>query len=86
MGSDGHEEGMEGVDLGAGWEPGKGTGRNEVLKPNCYIVAGLFYFTQFGYVLVFLKAESGRMGSDGQQGGIEGVDLGCGLRRVGVGI
>ena len=27
-----------------------------------------------------------RMGSDVQQGGIEGVDLGCGLRRVGVGI
>ena len=24
------------------------------------------------------------MGSDGHKGGMEGVDLGCGLRRVGV--
>ena len=30
--------------LRAGWEPGKGTGRNEVLNPDCCIVAGLFYF------------------------------------------
>ena len=32
----GHEEGIKGVDLGTG------TGTNEVLKPNRYIVAGLF--------------------------------------------
>ena len=50
MGSDGHEERLEGVDLRGGggglntWH-GRGTGRNEVLKPNCYIVASLFYFT-----------------------------------------
>ena len=33
----GHEEGMEAVDLGGGlrtWH-GRGTGRIEVLKPNC---------------------------------------------------
>ena len=35
-GCSGHEEGIKGVDLG--W----GTGRNEVLKPNHYFVAGLF--------------------------------------------
>ena len=38
MGSYGHEEGMEVVDLGDGlrtWH-GRSTGRNEVLKPNCY--------------------------------------------------
>ena len=41
MGSNGHEEGIKGVDLGCG-EKGRGTGRYEVLKPNCYIVVGLF--------------------------------------------
>ena len=44
MGNNGHEERMEGVDLGMGLEPVKGTGRNKVLKPNCYIVECLFYF------------------------------------------
>ena len=36
------------VDLGGGGGSGmvigRSTGRNEVLKPNCYIVAGLCYF------------------------------------------
>ena len=43
---DGQEEGIKGDDLG-GWLRtwyGRGTGRNEVLEPNCYIVAGLFCF------------------------------------------
>ena len=46
LGCNRNEKGMEGVDLGSGlrtWH-GRGTGRNEVLKPNCYIVAGFFYF------------------------------------------
>ena len=38
---------MEAVDLGEGglitWH-GRATGRNEVLKPTCDIVAGFFYF------------------------------------------
>ena len=40
----GYEKGddHEGVDLGCGLK-GRSTGRNEVLKPNCYIVAGLLY-------------------------------------------
>ena len=36
MGCSGHEEGIKGVDLG------RGTGRNKVLKPIGYIVAGFF--------------------------------------------
>ena len=40
-----HEEGIEGVDLGCGLRrEGVSVGkcRYEVLKPNCYTVAGLF--------------------------------------------
>ena len=45
MGSNEHEEGIEGVDLGCGLRRGGvsvGKCRYEVLKPNCYTVAGLF--------------------------------------------
>ena len=46
-GGNGHEEGMETVDLGGGLRTchGRGTGSNVVLKPNCYIVVGFLYFT-----------------------------------------
>ena len=40
---------------GAGREPGKGTGRNEALKPNCYIVAGHFYFIRFCVCVSLLR-------------------------------
>ena len=41
MGSNGHEERMEGVGPGGQVE---NLVRVQDVKPNCYIVAGLFYF------------------------------------------
>ena len=65
LGCNRNEKGMEGVDLGSGlgtWH-GRGTGRNEVLKPNCYIVAGFFYLYDLVHVLVFLGGKR----KDGEQ-------------------
>ena len=48
---------MEGVYFWGGlriWH-GRGTERNEVLKPNCYIVSGLFYFLGFGVPIYDIK-------------------------------
>ena len=62
---------MEGVDLGGGWEPDKGTGRNEVLKNK---LAGLFYFIWFGVCFTFSLI--GRKWKDGErwhQGGWKGL-------------
>ena len=36
---------------------GRGTGRNEVLKPNWYIVAGFFYFILFGVCFSLLRRQ-----------------------------
>ena len=70
---------MEGVNLEGGLRTvhGTGTGRNKVLKPNCFIVAGLFYFIKFGVYFSLLRNRWQVKGWGAMDiRGTEGVDLG----------
>ena len=66
MGSDGHEEGMEGVDLGGRLRTRSGDGKEwSIKKPNCYIVQRSSYIL---YDLMFVLVILGRKWKDGRDG------------------